>query len=145
MDNLTKYGPAILNNNGNLEASMCVTNIGEYVKLSDIKEWQHEYYGRATGNIGTPAEQSASPTNTGGPKFCFNCKPGSVLENKMVDSKYIYCPYCGAKPLAEKEPIKRAPPIELVERIEEDFASSPVPGVCCITINDWELIKSKLK
>ena len=38
MDNLTKYSPAILNNNGNLEASMCVTNIGEYVKLSDIKE-----------------------------------------------------------------------------------------------------------
>ena len=38
MNNLTKYSPAILNNNGNLEASMCVTNIGEYVKLSDIKE-----------------------------------------------------------------------------------------------------------
>jgi uncharacterized paraquat-inducible protein A len=35
--------------------------------------------------------------NTGSPKFCFNCKEGSVLEQKMVDSKYEYCPYCGAK------------------------------------------------
>jgi len=38
MENLTTYSPAILNNNGVAEASMCKTNIGEFVKLSDIKE-----------------------------------------------------------------------------------------------------------
>ena len=51
MDNLTKYSPAILNNNGNLEASMCVTNIGEYVKLSDIKELLNSSHNNARDEI----------------------------------------------------------------------------------------------
>jgi DnaJ-class molecular chaperone len=38
MENLTRYSPAILNNNGVAEASMCPTNVGAYVKFSDIKE-----------------------------------------------------------------------------------------------------------
>jgi hypothetical protein len=38
MENLTKYSPAILNNNGVAEASMVPTNVGEFVKFSDIKE-----------------------------------------------------------------------------------------------------------
>ena len=41
--------------------------------------------------------ESQTADNTGSPKFCFDCKPGSVLEKKMVDSAYSYCPYCGAK------------------------------------------------
>ena len=42
-------------------------------------------------------EAQVTSTNTGSPKFCFNCKPESVLWRKMVDSFYDYCPYCGAK------------------------------------------------
>jgi hypothetical protein len=38
MENLTRYSPAILNNNGVAEASMVSTNVGEFVKFSDINE-----------------------------------------------------------------------------------------------------------
>ena len=38
MENLTRYSPAILINSGVAEASMLSTNVGEFVKFSDIKE-----------------------------------------------------------------------------------------------------------
>ena len=51
MENLTKYSPAILNNNGVAEASMVSTNVGEFVKFSDIKELLQTAHNNARDEI----------------------------------------------------------------------------------------------
>jgi len=71
MDSLTKYSPAILNNNGNLEASMCVTNIGEYVKLSDIKELLNSSHNKQSTPC--PFEHNHGAFKGNGLKYCHQC------------------------------------------------------------------------
>lgn len=34
---------------------------------------------------------------------------------------------------------------EMITRIEEDFASSPIGGVCVLDIRDWDIIKEFIK
>ena len=37
LESLPKWSPAIRNAGGQPEAAMCQTNVGEYVKLSDVR------------------------------------------------------------------------------------------------------------